>query len=99
MKLTIGAEARRAVDAWLARDPSRPMLRLSYAGGCGALGYRLTPAEPGSRPGETTLLLDDLTVYLDFKAAADLDGARIELGDSEDDIILLHERGVVGGMC
>ena len=99
MNMTITPDARRAIDAWLARDPARPALRLSFAGGCGALGYRLTPAPPSPRPGERTLTVDGLTIYADFKATADLDGARIEIGESEDDIVVVHEHGVVGGMC
>lgn len=99
MTLTIAPDARRALDAWLSRDPARSALRLSFAGGCGALGYRLTPAPPGARTGEQTLFVDGLTIYADFKAASDLDGARIEVGESEDDILVVHEHGVVGGMC
>lgn len=99
MTLTITLEARRAIDAWLARDRSRPMLRLSFAGGCGALGYRLTPASPGARRGEETLAVDGLTIYADFKATSDLDGARVEIGESDDDIVVVHEHSVVGGMC
>ena len=99
MTLTFTPEARQAVDAWLALDPSRPALRLSFAGGCGALGYRLTPASLGPRTGEHELAVDGLTIYADYKATADLDGARIEIGESPDDILVVHERGVVGGMC
>ena len=99
MDLTISNEARRAIDAWLARDPSRPALRLSFAGGCGALGYRLTPAPEGVRPGEQVFSVDGLTVYADFKATTDLDGARLELGESDEDILVVHEHCIVGGMC
>jgi hypothetical protein len=45
------------------------------------------------------LSVDGLTLYADFKAAADLDGARIEVGDSPDDIVVVHDNGVVGGFC
>lgn len=99
MIITITPEARQSIADWLARDPSRPALRLSFAGGCGALGYRLTPAPSGARSGEQVLTLDGLTIYTDFKAASDLDGARIEVGDSPDDILVVHDQGVVGGMC
>lgn len=99
MTITLSPAARRAIDTWLALDASRPVLRLSFAGGCGALGYRLTPAPLGARPGERTLRVDGLTIYADYKAAADLDGARIELGESDEDIVVVHEHGVVGGMC
>ncbi len=99
MTITIAPEARQAIGDWLARDPSRPALRLSFAGGCGALGYRLTPAPPGARAGEQVLAVDGLTIYADFKSAMDLDGARVELGESPDDILVLHDQSVVGGMC
>jgi Fe-S cluster assembly iron-binding protein IscA len=99
VNLTIALEARQAIAAWLERDPGHPVLRLSFAGGCGALGYRLTPAREGPREGEQVLSVDGLTVYVDFKAATDLDGARIEIGDSPDDIVVVHGDGVVGGFC
>lgn len=99
MNLTIAPDARRAIDAWLSRDPSRPMLRLSFAGGCGALGYRLTPAPAGPRIGERVLQVEGLTIYADYKSASDLEGAQIELGESDEDIVVVHEHGVVGGMC
>ncbi len=99
MTIFITPEARQAIADWLARDPSRPALRLSFAGGCGALGYRLAPASPGARPGERALDIDGLTIYADFKAASDLDGARIEVGESPDDIQVVHDNGVVVGMC
>jgi Fe-S cluster assembly iron-binding protein IscA len=99
MTLTITPDARRAIDAWLALDPSRPALRLSFAGGCGALGYRLAPAATGARPGERTIEIDGLTIYADFKAASDLEGARIEAGDTPEDILVVHANAVVGGMC
>jgi Fe-S cluster assembly iron-binding protein IscA len=99
MTISIAPEAREAIADWLARDPLRPALRLSFAGGCGALGYRLTTAPRGERPGETVLQVDGLTIYADFKAASDLDGARIDVGDSPDDIRVVHDNGVVGGMC
>ena len=99
MTLTISARARQAVEAWLARDPSRPALRLSFAGGCGALGYRLTPAPSGVRAGEQIVEVEGLTIYADFKAASDLEGALIEIGESDEDIVVMHESGVVGGMC
>jgi Fe-S cluster assembly iron-binding protein IscA len=99
MTMTITPDARQAIAAWLARDPSRPALRLSFAGGCGALGYRLAAALPGARPGEQVLSIEGLTIYADFKAASDLNGARLEVGESPDDILVVHEHGVVVGMC
>jgi Fe-S cluster assembly iron-binding protein IscA len=99
MTISIDSGARQAIARWLARDPSRPALRLSFAGGCGALGYRLTPAAAGARPGERVVSVEGLTIYADYKSAADLDGARIEVGDTPEDILVVHDRCVVGGMC
>jgi Fe-S cluster assembly iron-binding protein IscA len=99
MTITFSPEAREALRAWLARDPTRPALRLFFAGGCGALGYQLTPAAPEGRPGEQVLHVDGITLYADYKSAADLDGARVEIGESPDDILLVHDACVVGGMC
>jgi Fe-S cluster assembly iron-binding protein IscA len=99
MRIAIASDARRAIADWLVRDPGRPALRLSFAGGCGALGYRLTPSPAGLRPGEREVAVDGFTIYVDFKAASDLDGARIELGESPDDIVVVHDQGIVGGFC
>jgi Fe-S cluster assembly iron-binding protein IscA len=99
MMISIAPDARRAIADWLARDPTRPVLRLSFAGGCGALGYRLSPAPSGPRAGERVLAVEGLTIYADYKSATDLDGARIEVGESPDDILVVHEQSVVGGMC
>ncbi len=99
MTITMSTAAREAITAWMAVDPYRPALRLSFAGGCGALGYRLTPAPVGARAGEQTVQVDGLTIYADFKAASDLDGARIEVGESMDDIVVVHEHAIVGGLC
>jgi len=99
MTISIAPDARQAIADWLARDPSRPVLRLSFAGGCGALGFRLTPAPSGARPGEQVLSVEGLTIYADYKSSADLDGARVEVGESPDDILVVHDHCVVGGMC
>jgi Fe-S cluster assembly iron-binding protein IscA len=99
MTITMTSEARQSIADWLGRDPSRPALRLSFAGGCGALGYRLSPAPWGLRSGEQELKVEGLTIYADYKSASDLDGARIELGDSRDDVVVVHEQAVVGGFC
>jgi Fe-S cluster assembly iron-binding protein IscA len=99
MTISIAPDARQAIAEWLAGDPARPALRLSFAGGCGALGYRLTSAPSGARPGELALSVEGLTIYADYKAASDLDGARIVVGESPDDILVVHEQAIVGGMC
>ncbi len=45
------------------------------------------------------IVVEGLTILADFKSASDLDGARIEVGDSPDDILVVHDQAVVGGMC
>ena len=99
MEITFPPAARETVRAWLAQAPSRPALRLCFAGGCGALGYRLAPAPLQSRPGDNILDSDGITIYVDYKSSLDLDGATIEMGESPDDIVVVHDRCVVGGMC
>jgi Fe-S cluster assembly iron-binding protein IscA len=99
MTISIAPDARQSITEWLARDPARPALRLSFAGGCGALGYRLTPAPTGPRQGEQVVVADGFTFYVDYKSAADIDGARIEVGESPDDLVVVHDRTVVGGIC
>ncbi len=100
VSLTMTDQAAAVLRKWLARDPARPALRIAYAGGCGALGYRLTQA---SAPiaGDQAIAVSGFTVYVDYKTAADLDGARIEVGteDFDDDVVIVHDRAIVGGLC
>jgi Fe-S cluster assembly iron-binding protein IscA len=98
MTITITPEARRALLDLAARNPARQTFRISYAGGCGALGYRMTAAAaPG--PNDITIHVEDITLCLDYKSHHDLDGAQIEIGSGPDDIVILHDRAVVGGVC
>ncbi len=98
MTLTITPEARRTILDWLADDPSRPALRIMFAGGCGALGYRITRASQ-AMPDETTVTAEGIAVFLDYKSRTDLDGARIEAGDEPGDLAITHDEAVVGGSC
>ncbi len=98
MTLTVTPEARQTIREWLAEDPLRPALRLVFAGGCGALGYRIMRADR-PMPGDTTLTTDGLVFFLDYKSRSDLDGARIEAGDEPGDLAIVHDEAVVGGSC
>ncbi len=98
MTLTLTPEARRTILDWLADDPSRPALRIIFAGGCGALGYRMMRADR-PMPGDTVLDVDGLAFFLDYKSQADLDGARIEAGEEPGDLAIVHDQAVVGGSC
>jgi Fe-S cluster assembly iron-binding protein IscA len=99
MILTLTPAARDALRALLAGNPMRPLLRISFVGGCGALGYRLSRAS-APMAGDETVDVDGLTVLLDYKSRADLDGALIDVGDEGDEgIVIVHDRAVVGGFC
>jgi Fe-S cluster assembly iron-binding protein IscA len=98
MTITIAPEARRALIELLAREPERRGFRITYAGGCGALGYRMTAA--GARgPHEVSIDVEGITIHLDYKSRQDLDGARIEIGAAPDDVVIVHDRAIVGGAC
>jgi Fe-S cluster assembly iron-binding protein IscA len=63
-------------------------LRIAFAGGCGAMGFRLAAARRAA-DGDLELELDGIPVLLDPKAAAELDGARLDYRD-EDGFLLDH---------
>jgi len=99
MTLTVTAGALDTLRALLARDPARPAMCLMFAGGCGALGYRLTPAS-GPMAGDALEAIGGITFYVDYKSRLDLDGAVIDVGDTApDDLGVLHDRVTVGGLC
>jgi Fe-S cluster assembly iron-binding protein IscA len=96
--LEVTPEARQVLAEWLARDTSRRALRIMFVGGCGALGYRLTAAAD-QMAGDERIEVSGLTFFLDYKSRTDLDGARLELGDGPDNIVIVHDAAVVGGSC
>jgi len=98
MRLEVTPEARRVLAEWLARDTSHRALRIMFVGGCGALGYRLTPAAD-PMTGDETIEVGGLTFFLDYKSRTDLDGARVELGDGPEEVVIVHDAAVVGGFC
>ena len=98
MKLDVTPEARQVLAGRLARDTSRRGFRIVFVGGCGALGYRLTPAVDQMR-GDEVIEVSGLTFFLDYKSRTDLDGARVELADGPDNVVIVHDAAVVGGFC
>jgi Fe-S cluster assembly iron-binding protein IscA len=98
MRLSVTPDARRVLADSLACDWSHAALRIMFAGGCGALGYRLTAAAD-PMAGDEAIEVDGLTFFLDYKSRTDLDGARIELGDSPDEVVIVHDAAVVGSLC
>ena len=85
MKLTLTEAAREAVHNDLG---PRQVLRIAFAGGCGALGFRLSTPRRGN-DGDVQIDLTDVTVYLDRQAVAELDGAKLDY-DEEAGFILDH---------
>ena len=85
MRLTLSDAAREAVETDLQHDK---ILRLAFAGGCGALGFRLsTPRR--ANDGDVRLDLPGATVYLDRQAVEELDGATLDY-DEEEGFLLDH---------
>lgn len=69
--------ARRAASDQLERDSG---LRIAFAGGCGAFGYRISAARK-AYPGDHIFEVDGLRLFLDARAAQELVGAEIDFDD------------------
>lgn len=57
-------------------------LRIAFAGGCGAMGFRLA-ATRRAVAGDLRLELDGIALALDHRAAAELDGAVLTYDEDE----------------
>jgi Fe-S cluster assembly iron-binding protein IscA len=79
MELTLSSGARQAIERDLA--PGQ-ILRIAFAGGCGALGFRLSTPRRGN-DGDLTVVLPEVTIFLDRQAANELDGATLDFDDEE----------------
>lgn len=79
MKLRLSNAARDAARQDLGPDR---VLRVAFAGGCGALGFRLSTPRRGN-DGDLRLELPEITIYLDRQAATELDGATLDYDESE----------------
>jgi len=79
MKMTLTPAAHAAAERDL--GPGH-FLRIAFAGGCGAMGFRLSAAR---RKGEDDLPfeVDGIPIALDRKAAAELDGATLDYDEDE----------------
>jgi Fe-S cluster assembly iron-binding protein IscA len=77
--MALTAAAREAASRDLAPGEA---LRIAFAGGCGAFGFRLAAAR---RPLEDDLSIEveGVPVLLDRQAAAELDGATLDYDEGE----------------
>jgi Fe-S cluster assembly iron-binding protein IscA len=85
MQMTLTPAAREAAERDLGPDEA---LRIAFAGGCGALGFRLS-ATRRRQEDDLALELEGVPVLLDPKAAAELDGAALDY-DEEEGFLLDH---------
>jgi Fe-S cluster assembly iron-binding protein IscA len=85
VRLTLSSAARKAIEKDL---PEGSRLRIAFAGGCGALGFRLAVSRR-QLPDDTPIDSDGVTVLLDRRALQELDGARLEY-DEEEGFVLDH---------
>ncbi len=79
MELTLSSTAKEAIERDLA--PGQ-ILRIAFAGGCGALGFRLSTPRRGN-DGDLTVVLPEVTIFLDRQAASELDGATLDFDEDE----------------
>ncbi len=83
MKIALTEAARAAA---LTDLPAGAALRIAFAGGCGAMGFRLA-ATRRIDPDDLRLIVDEIPLALDTRAAAELDGSILDW--SEDDGFVL----------
>lgn len=79
MRLDFTPAARAAVARDLAEGQR---LHIAFAGGCGALGFRIA-ATRRSADDEIRVEVDGLRVVLDRQAFAELDGATVDWNEDE----------------
>jgi Fe-S cluster assembly iron-binding protein IscA len=85
MEITLTPAAREAAERDL--DPGHS-LRIAFAGGCGALGFRLA-ASRRSAEGDLEVELDGVPLLLDRQAVRELDGAVLDY-DPEQGFFIDH---------
>lgn len=79
-----------------ARDAARrdlrddEFLRIAFAGGCGAMGFRLSASRRGDED-DVQLVVDGVPVHLDRLAVRELEGAVLDFDDDEG-FVLDHPR-------
>ena len=79
MDLTLTPTAREAALRDLATGEH---LRIAFAGGCGAMGFRLAPSRR-STEGDLRLELDGVPILLDRQAVSELAGAVLDYDEDE----------------
>ncbi|MGD2114730.1 MAG: iron-sulfur cluster biosynthesis family protein [Acidobacteriota bacterium] len=85
MDVTLTPAALEAARRDLAPDES---LRIAFAGGCGAMGFRLAPSRRRVE-GDLRIDLDGVSLLLDRRAASELDGAVLD-HDEDEGFVLDH---------
>ncbi len=85
MEITLTPAAREAAERDLGPEHS---LRIAFAGGCGALGFRLAAARR-SAEGDLEVELDGVSLLLDPQAVRELPGAVLDY-DSEEGFFIDH---------
>jgi|CXWL01.1.fsa_nt_gi Fe-S cluster assembly iron-binding protein IscA len=85
LRLQLSPEARAAAVRDLGPGET---LRIAFAGGCGAMGFRLAAARK-MVDGDLLLEIDGIPVALDSRAATELDGATL-LYDEDEGLVLDH---------
>ena len=85
MEITLTPAARQAAERDL---PPGEHLRIAFAGGCGAFGFRLAPGRRTAE-GDLRLDLDGVPVLLDRQAIRELEGAVLDY-DPDEGFILEH---------
>jgi len=83
MEITLTPAAR---DAALRDLGTGEHLRIAFAGGCGAMGFRLAPSRRGAE-GDLELDLDGIPLLLDRQAASELAGATLDYDEDEGFVI------------
>lgn len=78
-RLRLTSTARAAAMRELAPGET---LRIAFAGGCGALGFRLSPVRR-AYDGDRLLEVDGVRVLLDARAGDQLDGAVLDHDEEE----------------
>ena len=86
MHLNLSPAAREAAERDLGPDQR---LWISFAGGCGALGFRLSATRRAPGADEVQVEFPEVSVVLDRMAAAELDGAVLDY-DPDEGFVLDH---------
>lgn len=85
MELTLTTAAREAARRDLAADE---VLRIAFAGGCGAMGFRLA-ASRRAQDDDLRLQVAGVPLALDRRAADELEGATLDY-DPDQGFVLDH---------